>query len=153
MSDYDPRHDAPAPRATAILGREPAAWVGLIEAVLAVLVVFALGVTSESAGLILAAISAAAGCYVAWATRDTALGVILALAKALVALGVYYGLTLSAEQTAVILGLVPVVVGFWQRTQTSPVADPVDPSPTQVVPGQVIDPTVSSSGVEYGEPA
>ncbi|MEX1908620.1 hypothetical protein L6241_10005 [Janibacter sp. Y6] len=95
---YDPKYDAP--RAATILGREPAAWVGLIEATIALLVVFALGVTTESAVLIMAAVSAAAGLYTAWATKDTALGAVLGLAKAAISLAAYYGLQLTPSSRA-----------------------------------------------------
>ncbi|NUP03553.1 MAG: hypothetical protein HOW59_37085 [Nonomuraea sp.] len=126
-----------APRAVRIFGREPAALLGIIEALLAALVAFGLGVTNESSGLIAAVISLAIGAYSAWATKDTLLGVLTGLAKAIVALVVYYGVTLTAEQIGAIVTLVPVFVGFWQRTQTTPVAAPVDPSPTQVTPSPV----------------
>ncbi len=119
-------------------GREPAAWVGLIEAVLALLVVFAIGVNPESAVLIMAVVSALAGLYTAWATKDTALGAILGLSKATISLVAYYGLTLTDGQQGALMAIVPVLFGFWQRTQTTPVADPVDPSPTQTVPGQKV---------------
>lgn len=134
---YDPKHDAP--RAATILGREPAAWVGLIEGVVALLVVFALGVTTESAVLIMAAISAAAGLYTAWATKDTALGAILGFAKAAISLAAYYGLSLTLEQQGALMAVIPVVFGLFQRTQTTPVADPIDPSPQQVVTRVSID--------------
>lgn len=120
-----------------IFGREPAAFLGVIEAVLAALVAFGLGITMESSGLIAAVISLGIGAYSAWATKDTLLGVLTGLAKAIVALVVYYGVTLTPEQIGAVVTLVPLVVGFWQRTQTTPVAEPVDPSPTQVVSSPV----------------
>lgn len=129
---YHPKHDAP--RAALLLGREPAAWVGLIEATIALLVVFALGVTTESAVLIMAAVSAAAGLYTAWATKDTALGAILGLAKAAISLAAYYGLQLTIEQQGALMAIIPVVFGLFQRTQTTPIGDPIDTSPQQVVP-------------------
>ncbi|WP_191564708.1 hypothetical protein [Janibacter melonis] len=141
---YDPKHDAP--RAATILGREPAAWVGLIEATIALLVVFALGVTTESAVLIMAAVSAAAGIYTAWATKDTALGAILGLAKAVISLTAYYGLQLTPEQQGALMAIIPVVFGLFQRTQTAPVGDPIDPSPDQVVPVEQPDPTPRDDG-------
>lgn len=120
-----------------IFGREPAAWVGLIEATLAFLVLFpavsALGMTQEWATLVLAVVSAAAGVYTAWATRDTALAAILGLIKAAVGLTAFYGFALDTAQQAALLAAVAVVVGFFQRTQTTPVDAPLNPSPTQVV--------------------
>lgn len=114
-------------------GREPAAWVGLIEGLLAVLAVFALGVTTESAVIIMAVVSALAGVYTAWATKDTALGAIVGLAKATITLVAFYGLSLTDGQQGALMALVPVLFGFWQRTQTSPTGSPVDPSPVQTV--------------------
>ena len=72
------------------------------------------------------------------------LGVATGLAKAVIMLVVYYGVTLTDGQIAAVVTLVPLLVGFWQRTQTSPVAAPVDPSPTQVTasPVDVTDPNV-----------
>lgn len=118
-----------APKAQTIFGREPAAFLGLIEAALAVLVAFSLGVTNESAGLLTAFVSLAIGAYSAWATKDTTLGVWTGLAKAFLALVAYYGanfgLNLTDTQTVALVTLVPIIVGAFQRTQTSPAADDV----------------------------
>lgn len=120
-------------KAATIFGREPAAWVGLIEATLALAVAFAFGVDQTTFGPIMAVVSAAAGVYTAWATRDTMLGVILGLVKAVVGLTAVYGLALADNQVGAIMAITAVLVGFFQRTQTTPVSDPVDPSPAQVV--------------------
>ena len=117
-----------------IFGREPAAWVGLIEAVLMTLLAFGIGVGQDTFGPIMGVVVAAFGVFTAWATRDTMLGVIVGLAKSVMVLAAVYGLTLSDEQTGALIAVVTMVVSFYQRTQTSPVADPVDPSPQQVVP-------------------
>lgn len=126
-----------APRAITIFGRNPAVILGVVEAVLAALVAFSLGVTNESAGLITAFISLAIGAYSAWATKDTSLGIWAGLAKAFLALVVYYGVHLTTDQIMAIVALVPILVGAYQRTQTSPVAFPVDPEPTQVTQSPV----------------
>ena len=122
-----------SPKPLLIFGREPAAALGVIEALLVALVAFGLGVTNESAGLLTAFLSLAIGAYQAWATKDTFLAALTGVAKAGVALVIYYGVTISPEQTAAIVTGLPLFVGFWLRTQTSPVVAPVDPSPTQVV--------------------
>lgn len=125
-------------QARTIFGREPAAWVGLVEAFIAVLVLLpvagALNIDQEWAVLFMAVVSAGAGVFTAWATKDTALGAITGLVKALIGLVAYYGLDLGPELQASVLALTAVVIGFFQRTQTSPIAFPVDPSPAQVVP-------------------
>ncbi len=125
---------APGPSAAIrIWGREPAAILGILEVALTLAVAFGLGVTNESAGLLTALISGVLGAWVAWATKDTLLGAATTIVKAGTALVVYYGVTLTETQTVAILAAVPIIVNFWQRTQTSPVAAPVDPSPPQVV--------------------
>ena len=112
------------PRAVTIFGREPAALLGLLEAVLAVLVVFPLGaqmhVDAGAIVVIMAFVSAAIGVYSAIATKDTLLGVVVGLVKAGVGLGAYYGLELRDEQNVAVVALTAVLVGFFQRTQTSP---------------------------------
>lgn len=116
-----------------IFGREPAAWIGLIEGILVFLLAFGLGIDQSTFGPIMAVVVALGGAYTAWATKDTMLGAVLGLAKALLVLMAVYGLTLTDQQTAAIMGIVSLVVGFWQRTQTTPVHDPVSPSPMQVI--------------------
>lgn len=131
-------------RARTIFGREPAAWVGLLEGIVALLVLLPvasrLNLTQEWAVLFMAVVSAGAGLYTAWATKDTALGAITGFVKAVIGLVAYYGLDVSVEVQASVMALVPILFGFFQRTQTSPVGFPRDPSPTQVVP--VLDPSV-----------
>ena len=108
-------------RAQTIFGREPAAFVGLIEAVLTVLLAFQLGISQASFGPWVAVVTALGGVYTAWATRDTLLGVIVGLVKSTLVLAAVYGLTLSDAQTGALVALTTVVVSFFQRTQTSPV--------------------------------
>ena len=67
--------------ARSIFGREPAAWTGLIEALLVGLLAFGFGVTQTTYGPIMAFVLAGFGLYTAWATRDTALGYIVGFAS------------------------------------------------------------------------
>lgn len=126
------------PRAVRILGREPAVILGIIEAALAVLVVFNLWVSLELSVLIMAFVSALIGTYSAWATRDTLLGYATGAVKAGIALFAYYGFGADETQIAAVVALTAVVVGAYQRTQTTPVAQPTSPSPQQVVPGEMV---------------
>lgn len=112
-----------------IFGREPTAWVSLIEGIIALMVVFGLGLDRQHAALVIAVVNAIAGFYVAWVTHDTMLGVITGLAKAILALGVGYGLHITAEQMAGIFAFIPIAVGAWHRGQTFPVAFPPTPVP------------------------
>jgi hypothetical protein len=104
-----------------IFGREPAVWVGFIEASLALLVALSLvNIDHEQTALIMAVVVSLFGVLLAYLTKDTMLGVLVGLTKAAIALAVGFGLTLSAEVTASIIGFVTIAIGFFQRTQTSP---------------------------------
>lgn len=104
--------------------REPAAFVGLISGVLALLLSLNLfGLTNENVGLIMGVVTAGLGVFTAWKTRDTMLGYIVAFANATFALVAGFGFELSADTTAAAIAIVTVLVGFFQRTQTSPLPD------------------------------
>jgi hypothetical protein len=108
-----------------ILGREPAAWAGLIQALLALaLSLDWFGLTNERVGLIMAVVSAVVGVYLAWVTASTMLAVIVGLVNAVFALVAGYGYELSTATTSAAIAVVTVVVGLFQRTQTSPLPEP-----------------------------
>jgi len=103
------------------MNREPAFFVGLLGAVLALLLSFGVpGLSNETVALIMAFVNAALGFYVAWKTNETLLGVGVALTNAAVALAAGYGFNMTEAQTAAIIGLVSVILGAWQRTQVAP---------------------------------
>lgn len=103
--------------------REPAALVGLASGVLALLLSLdQFSLTNEKVGLIMGVVTALAGVYTAWSTRDTMLGVIVGAVNAAVALVAGYGFELSQDTTAALIAIVTVLVGFYQRTQTAPLA-------------------------------
>jgi len=106
-----------------IFGREPAFYVGLTEAALAIALSFHfLGLTMDTEGVIMAVVVALLGFYTAWVTHQTLLGVGTGLAKALMALFVTFHMHLTdTQQTAIIAGVV-FILGAFQRTQASPVA-------------------------------
>lgn len=108
-----------------LFGREPAFWVGLIEAGLALLLSLNLfGLTHELVSLVMAAVVAGLGVFTAWVTRDTLLGVGVGFAKAVLALAAGYGFSLSTDQTAAVIALLTIALGSFQRTQTQPLATP-----------------------------
>lgn len=109
-----------------IFGREPAAWLGLIEAVLVGLMAFSLGVSQTTFGPIMAVVVALFALYTAWVTSETMLSVIVGLSKSALVLGAVYGLTLTDSQTGAIIGLVTIVAGFVNRDRTAaPVPAPL----------------------------
>lgn len=118
-----------------IFGREPAAIVATIEAVLALLVAFQLGLDAPHVALIMAVVTAAFGLYTAWVTHDTLLGVVVGFIKAVLALSIGYGLPLSPAQTAALIAVVTVGLGLFNRQQTFPSYSP----PADVVPGTVVN--------------
>lgn len=105
-----------------IFGHEPAAYVGVIEAFLALLLsIHLFGLTDESVGLIMAVVTAAAGLLTAYMTHNQLLSALTGFAKAALALAVGYGLHLDVTQTAAIIAFVTVTAGLFLRTQNSPV--------------------------------
>lgn len=129
MSTTTPTPTTPG-RGVTILGREPAAWVGLIEAGLAVLFMVGglrwVGLnTAEDVATFMAVVSAALGLYVAYATHNTSLGVIVGLVKAALALAAVYGLHLGPDVAAALIAFVSVGFSFFNRQTTTPLADQV----------------------------
>ena len=108
-----------------IFGREPAFWAGVIEALLALLLAWhQFDLTAENVAAIMAVVVAVFGVYTAWVTRDTMLGVLVGLSKAIIALLAAYKLELSVDQVASVIAFVTIVGGVIQRTQTAPLLNP-----------------------------
>lgn len=131
-----PQHAAAVPAGIRIFGREPALLLGLVEAFIAMLVVIIgpkTGLDETFVVVVMAVISGGIGLYSAIATRDALLGVSLGLLKAIFGLTAYFGFDLDLETQAALVSFLAATIGFLQRTQTSPVAAPVSPSPTQVI--------------------
>jgi hypothetical protein len=103
-----------------IFGHEPAAIVGVVEAFLALLLALnVVGLTGNTAALIMAAVTAAMGLATAAMTRDRLLSAVVGFAKAALALAIGYGLPLTDVQTSAAIGFVTVVAGLFLRTQTA----------------------------------
>lgn len=117
------------PKAVTIFGREPALYLGLIEAVLAAFVVFPLGVKlgldETFVVLVMAVLSAGVSIWTAIATHNSVLAYLTGAIKAVIALAAYFHFQLSPDQQAVLVAVVAAVVHFAQRTQTSPRVDDV----------------------------
>jgi len=112
-----------------ILGKQPAFWLGIIQAVLAFVLTLhqvsaELHLTDERVGAIMAVLFARLGVYEAWTVRDTMLAALTAAAKALIALFAAYRLELSVDQTAALLGVVALLGGAFVRDRTSPLVVP-----------------------------
>lgn len=108
-----------------IFGREPAVIAGVIES--AILLAVAVGIfdwDTEQIGAIMAVVTIILGIIVAYLTQDTLLGLLTGLIKAGAALFLAFGLEFRPEVVATLTALVVAVAALFQRTQTSPMAQP-----------------------------
>lgn len=104
-----------------ILGREPAALIGFIEALLALAGTQLFGWSNEQVGTVVAVTAAILGLYTAVVTHDTLLGVAVGLLKAVVIAAIGFGAHISAEQTGLLVAVTTTAISLFQRTQTSPI--------------------------------
>jgi hypothetical protein len=107
-----------------ILGREPAAWAAIIQAIVMLAATFVFDWSSDTVAAVTLLAIAVLDTYVAYATKDTMLGVLVGLVKATTVCAAAFGYDWGPEKTAQVVTFVTVVVGFFQRTQTFPVGDP-----------------------------
>lgn len=146
-----------------IFGREPVVITNFVEGILALALAFHLldfiGVdTAEEMAVIMAVVTTAMGVYIAYVTRDTLLGAVQGLIKAVIVLFAAFGYDLDAQQTAAILGITVLGAALWHRTQTGPAvlagfnlsSHSVDVPPE----GQALDtvPAVTPTGVLVEKP-
>lgn len=104
-----------------ILGREPAFFVGVVEAFLALLLTFQVnGLSQENVGVIVAAVSAGLGLVVAYATHTTLYSALIGFAKAALVLAVTFGIHLTDAQTGALMALIVLVASQFLRDRTSP---------------------------------
>ncbi|MGS2592111.1 hypothetical protein [Streptomyces hebeiensis] len=105
-----------------IFGREPAAVLALFAILVKLAAAFGLDVSADVQASINAVAAAFMGVFIAAVTRDGLGAAIVGFAQAALALALGLGLHWSAEQQAVVLTAVTLVVGMWDRTQvTAPV--------------------------------
>lgn len=142
-----------------IFGREPAVLAALVEALLALLISFnalaGIGIKGQDELMLtMAVVNGVVGLYVAYVTRDTLLGAAVALAKALIAFGAIYSLTLTTEQTGTLIAFLTLAIGFVQRTQTGPASRPSlkrRPVPTAITAESIITGTITADKITGNE--
>jgi hypothetical protein len=134
------------------LRRDPTAYVTLVEAALVLAVSWGwFGLTHDRLPLIMAVVSGVLGVMVAIYTKRTGFAVAIGLVKSVVALLAGYGLVLTDTQTAAIIGLSVVVLGFFGWSQNSPADEPgLHEEP--VNPGTVVNQTIVSSAPDVDVP-
>jgi len=94
-----------------ILGREPAYWLALVSALVALVSATALPLSVEQQGLVNAAAAALLGVVTAWALAGERLVAALVGAfKALIAVGLAFGLALSPEVQSTAMVVVELVL-------------------------------------------
>jgi hypothetical protein len=125
-----------------ILGQEPAALLGVVRALLTMLVTFGLAswLTTETSGVILAAVSALLGLVEAYATRTTLYSAALGFGQAVLILAVTFGLNLDDARQGALLASLAVVLGFFLRDKTSS----VDTKISSTSPGTVVADSVAA---------
>lgn len=121
-----------------IFGKEPAAWAGVLQGVLGVVLVlgFVPGLTDTTSTLIQVAAGALYALVAAFYTKSVNLAVVVGAVQAVIAALVGFGLNVDpALQAALISGLQLALAGFL-RQNTSPAVEPGFNSE----PAEVVDP-------------
>lgn len=100
-----------------IFGREPAVILAFIATVIKLVAAFWIELTADQQAVLNAAAAAIVGLAIAAMVRDGIVAAVLGLAQAALALGIGFGLTISAEDQAVIMAFVGTAVSMFVRTQ------------------------------------
>lgn len=106
------------------LSRDPALWLGLTAAVVQLVAAFIFPLSIEQQAVLNACAVAVAGLITAvWVRRDGQAAAIVGLAQAAIAVGLGFGLDISAEGQAAIMAAVSTAAAMFVRTQvTAPVS-------------------------------
>lgn len=112
-----------------LFGREPAAIVGAIQALLTLAVSFgwleAIGLDGQDdVAIVVGVVAALSALYLAYVTSETLLAPVIEVFKAALALGVIYGFALTTEQTGMAIAAITALFAAFQRTQVSPLNKP-----------------------------
>src|SRR4051812_5974142 len=102
-------------KAPTIFGRDPAVWVGLIQAAITLAAALWLDWSNEQVGAVVLVVVLLGDSFVAWVTHDTMLGIVVGLVKALAGAALAFGYEVSAETLAAVVSFVTVGTSFFQR--------------------------------------
>jgi hypothetical protein len=105
-----------------IFGRHPAVWIGLIQAVLVFLSDQFFALSEAQIMGVVAVLVIVGDLIVAGFTKDTVLGALVGLTKALIAALVLFGAPISPDLSSDIIALLTTLVAFLQMNATSPLA-------------------------------
>lgn len=132
----------PPSKTRLIFGREPAAWIAVVDVTLVLIASFGLPLTSGQTGAVIAVLTALGGLFTTWAVQPIAPALFVTAAKVAVALVTAFGLNLDAGQQGAILSAATVVLTLILRNQvTPPVTDPTAPVVVPTPP--LLPPTLS----------
>lgn len=113
-----------------LFGREPALWAALAAAAIKLIAAFWILLSVDQQSALNAVVAGVLGLIVAFVVRDGIQAAVLGFAQAALALGIGFGLHMSADNQAVIMSFVAVAVGMFVRTQAGapvPVQDAAAP--------------------------
>lgn len=109
-----------------VFGREPAVWIGAIEAIIAVLVAFNVGLDQHAATLLITFIGVVGGGLTAWATTNGHLSIVVTVFKALLVMAVGFGATVSDEQIGLLAAVLVTIGALFNRSQNTPAPTPLN---------------------------
>lgn len=108
-----------------LLVREPALLLQLVENIIAALVIINIHVSRDSEVWIMAAIVAVNGILKGLTTHPFPVHFITDLARAVLMIGISFGLNLSVDKVTVLVTLVGTIVALVGSLRTTPAYDPV----------------------------
>lgn len=130
------------------LRRDPAAYITLVQAVLALALAWGLfGVTEARVPLIMAVVNGCLGVVTAILTKRTGFSVAIGLVQAVIALMAGYGFTLTDDRANAVILISTVVLGFFNWTNNSP-ADQPGLHEEPMAPATVVNQTIVSSALD-----
>lgn len=104
-----------------VFGREPALWLGMIAAAIQLLSSLWLPLTTGQQGVLNALAVAVFGAIAAFAvSRDQGVPALLGVLKAVIAVGLAFGLHWSPELQGEVMAFATALSAMWTRTQVSP---------------------------------
>lgn len=112
-----------------LFGKEPAFWVGVVQAVIAFVLTLrqvadAFDLTDERTAWIMAVINGVAALYLAYVMRETMAASLTEVGKAVLGLLIAYGIELTTQQMSIVTGLLAMIGAGYLRSQASPLVAP-----------------------------
>lgn len=123
----EPLTTIPASKVGLILGRQPVALLGAVQAFLVLLVstgaLKGIGISGTTdVAIIVGALTALTALYTAWKTDETILSPLIQAFQAVLSFGALYGLHLSDSQQGYAIAAITAIVSLFHTTQVTPLA-------------------------------